>query len=593
MAPSSHFQYDHELAEDEIRLIVVQPGSKADPININILYRSPDNSVRYDALSYVWGTQSNPVKITCEGQPLFITRNLHKALLQLRGNGHTGPIWIDAICIDQSNLDERTRQVRMMREIYSQAEMVRIWLGEAGTDTKRGVDLIHRIAKAVDNALAVNDAEHLNLDGPDFPPSHGPEWRSVAEVLTRPWFERIWVIQERTVARACVYMCGRYEISSHALILLTVNPNLISQLQQRLKANKPQGVDRLTISISSPLIARRHAEKGLKLATLLGMTIAHKATDPRDKIFALVGLTTGVPGDFIDYNHDLRKVLIDLCLLFLTPNSGHIDPALSVLSFVNHAHRSLDLPSWVSEWEFKGDFLRPLQLIIAPGEWVETGEASYRIGHGQKLIVRGRILDKIKTLVESPPTPGRNDSVSKTAAGPQWQQWYKTVDTIVLSLDSYPSGLDLEEALWRTMCFNGGNIAEPAPTTWAQLYKAWIKVQAAAARLLDGVDSPFEKHQLVERTKHDFEISQRFDITLSRWQAGRCFCVTEKGYIGWISEAAKEGDVVVALWGTRLLFTLQPIEGGYRLTGDCYLQGLMEGEALKMDDIVDEEFVII
>lgn len=150
-----------------------------------------------------------------------------------------------------------------------------------------------------------------------------------------------------------------------------------------LMANKPQGVELLMgcMSTLSPIIARHHTGEGMTLAELLVWTSAHKATDPRDKIFALIGLTTSVSSDFIDYNHDIRQVLIDTCRLFFTQNSAGMEPVLGVLSFVNHAYRSIDLPSWVPEWGFKGDSFCALNLIMRPREWIEIGEASYTTDH--------------------------------------------------------------------------------------------------------------------------------------------------------------------------------------------------------------------
>lgn len=108
-----------------------------------------DDMVKYHALSYVWGSKFDPNIVTCNGYDLDITSNLHDALQQLREDGIDGLIWVDAVCINQNNLDERARQVRLMRKIYSHAEMVYVWLGKESPNAAAGIELLHRTAQAV------------------------------------------------------------------------------------------------------------------------------------------------------------------------------------------------------------------------------------------------------------------------------------------------------------------------------------------------------------------------------------------------------------------------------------------------------------
>ena len=92
---------------------------------------------------------SNRVAILCDGHDLDITLNLHDALQQLRENKLEGFIWVDAVCIDQTNLDERAKQVRIMRYIYGHAQILHIWLGKESSSAAAGVELLHRTAQAL------------------------------------------------------------------------------------------------------------------------------------------------------------------------------------------------------------------------------------------------------------------------------------------------------------------------------------------------------------------------------------------------------------------------------------------------------------
>ena len=89
--------------------------------------------------------------------------------------------------------------------------------------------------------------------------------------------------------------------------------------------------------------------------------------------------------------------------------------------------------------------------------------------------------------------------------------------------------------------------------------------------------------------------SKPFELAIGKSILGRNFCITEKGYVGWVSSTTQEGDWVAAFRGKRILFTLKEaeVEGRYRLTGDCFLQGLMEGESLKKAEFVDKDIIIV
>ena len=192
-----------------------------------------------------------------------------------------------------------------------------------------------------------------------------------------------------------------------------------------------------------------------------------------------------------------------------------------------------------------------------------------------------------------------NDLVDKTPAdsAPRVQAWHDRVAAIVSGLDSYPGQMEPKEALWRVMCFNkdwnSEELDEPAPASYAYAYEAFKRVQAKMIRVMSSGNDPFIMIPLLTSVEEDMKTAAVLDVPMARCQAGRCFSVTEKGYIGWCTLAAQEGDVVVAFRGTRLLFTLRPVGGAYKVTGDCYLQGLMEGQGLRMDDIQDEQLILI
>lgn len=133
----------------------------------------------YEALSYVWGSEDKPESITVKDQVLHITRNLYIALLRLQDHLCSRVIWIDAICIDQKNKEEKADQIPLIAEIYAKARRVLVWLGEAENNSDRALEEIRLTAEGVTT----------------HPLNAKPSEQAISKLLQRPWFRRIWVRQ--------------------------------------------------------------------------------------------------------------------------------------------------------------------------------------------------------------------------------------------------------------------------------------------------------------------------------------------------------------------------------------------------------------
>jgi hypothetical protein len=153
---------------------------------------------RYTALSYVWGDHTDTVAIQVCGKELSVTRNLFKFLECHRDtflrNRSTEPLfWIDAICIDQSNIGERSRQVESMAEVYKKAQNVLIWLGEENEDTSIAFEAVQKWNKDYQVTEQVRQANFKTFEG--------------------GWWDRLWVVQEAVHARSLLMRCGTLELS--------------------------------------------------------------------------------------------------------------------------------------------------------------------------------------------------------------------------------------------------------------------------------------------------------------------------------------------------------------------------------------------
>ncbi|KAG7009435.1 hypothetical protein G7Y79_00002g005500 [Physcia stellaris] len=593
------FEYPSKLGELEMRLIQIEDGPKTETVATRLIHTCmEDDSTSYDALSYVWGSRTDPAIIICNDRPLLITRNLHDALVQLRQDGLRNPIWIDAICINQADADERARQVRLMRQIFSRAEMVHIWLGKESADTLTGVKLLQQTYKAIIelDKTAVGMTAYYELKAMGLPDVFHTDWKAVAEIITCPWFTRVWVIQEMVVARRRTFMCGSLRLSS--VVVETVADGII-EFQSLYFSVSNARPDRVSAGFSSfkasviSFIAKQYAEHGpLKFEDLLHLTNDFDATDLRDKIFALLGMTDEISDILIDYNCCPKDVLIEVAKMFLTQGPLMMRPPLHLLCFAENEPRLPGLPSWVPKWDHRRSL--PLHLILQPKNWIDVGEAQYSL-EKEDLIIRGKIVDKIHTVVEAAPYNHSVTPMNEEGPLPVFEElleWNEEVSCLVSNLGTYPTGMPLEEAQWRTLFFNVGMDDEPASPGFGHSYEAW-KHNIANLITMRADGSILHIPEFKESALKCIDDCAPFEQAIGRYPLGRRFCVTEKGYIGWVSTTAQAGDEVVAFHGARLLFTVRSRDRGHELRGDCFLQGLMEGEALQLPDTRDEDIILI
>ncbi|KAF7629578.1 heterokaryon incompatibility protein-domain-containing protein [Aspergillus flavus] len=262
-----------------IRILQVLPQSKeTDRVECCLAEYSLADTGKahhYEALSYVWGNQDDPESILVDGDDFQVGRNLHTALLHIRDDQIVRHLWVDAICINQNNEDEKARQIPLMRDIYGHAHRVIVWLGNVADNS----DLVFEtIRLAGERALAGNTCPQEVTPESEF------HQAACLELLNRDWFRRIWVLQEVGVARDISIMCGAAEIHGYIFCLGL----------RRLKLDL-DGQVYSALSLMSGAIARPRytpSTRGeLSMAELVDMYHTRAATQLHDKIYALLGLT--------------------------------------------------------------------------------------------------------------------------------------------------------------------------------------------------------------------------------------------------------------------------------------------------------------
>jgi Heterokaryon incompatibility protein (HET) len=352
----------HETVED--RYIFEHPESclttweHPDPNMPASAYNSTDDRYeefqpRYEALSYTWGSAENPDVLFMESNEseatlssLEIGQNLAGALRHLRHETETRTLWVDAVCINQQSMTERSTQVTRMTSIYKFAYSVVVWLGPESPDSKLAFTTLREIAAQTlltKNAtrLVAPKATHRDwlLSASTLP--HGEDaWRAILGLVNRSWFDRVWIVQEIQLANpTAVLRCGHESIRwghfcrAVYCILRKHNPPDAS-LAQRLNMIK--------ILIQS--------SAGLSFRLLLYGSSFRQCSDLRDHVYGLLGLATPAVLREIrpQYAADIGTVYTDAFLAMY--RALHRLDALQDCWLGTDRSALGKLPSWVPNW---------------------------------------------------------------------------------------------------------------------------------------------------------------------------------------------------------------------------------------------------
>lgn len=365
-------------------------------IQCDFSYINLDSPGVYSALSYTWGRDPPSVPILVNGKATLVTDNLYLALLQFRERG-IKTLWVDFLCINQNDLAERASQVSLMRDVYCKAETVLVWLGESNALTTRAFDELHGLAELADfdNAVPIDYIKMSTVQ-------HSERWRAISEVLYRPWFRRMWIIQEVLSARKGVVMCGK-DIIELGLFLNIINSvHRVDMLKQVLsyhpnRVELSDGPMRVSLGQLRFLLTAKFGNVNPfmlwkfnpTLLNFLAETRWAEATDSRDKVYGILSLAQTEKNLGYWYNKDeeereWRPFTVDYGIpasdVFINVSRAIISStnSLDILRFSGYdASRPQRFPSWAPDWASS----KP-QIILGHNSFTPTstnhGEPSWR-----------------------------------------------------------------------------------------------------------------------------------------------------------------------------------------------------------------------
>jgi hypothetical protein len=547
----------------------------------------------FEALSYVWGDRTQTSEIIIDTYTKLVSTNLEKALRSLRRNAKRR-LWVDALCINQNDDDERSSQVRIMADIYRDAKRVLVWLGESGRDYEKAIKWMKKNLHPgftieskgkQSGSKSKGESQQVEID------------KGMEKLRADPYWHRMWTCQEFALAYDDpVIVCGEMSFDSGYLWPALEARGLLQDMSMLLteRGRLHNASSSLFPSLQTSILIRhammRRGQIPYQISPSLGLflclTWARQCEDPRDKIFALYGLIgkkmlNGEKALLPDYKMAYVTIIAE-AIAYVINEERDMD-LFGFLALYPNSTRHESIPSWLPDL-FDGDLRSPrCPAHFMTRDVCSTPPISIAELYGgnsppiskdfRTLSLKGVIVDRIRdTIVLEKTVPlikAQLESIqrlieSRTAA-PDVRRHRQlripvSLGTVILQSQ--------EQSLWKTLTprmeEDGGS---------ADLANRDKIVIDYFAGLLVGAQER-SVHNCIEHI------------------CGRTFFITESGIYGVGPPEIEEGDELTILNGLKLPFVLRKETHGktneaeiFKMIGAVFVSGLKSEQIMRIDGI--------
>ncbi|KAI3325537.1 heterokaryon incompatibility protein-domain-containing protein [Xylariaceae sp. AK1471] len=543
-------QLYRKLQGSLIRTVQLLPGSAEDPIRcvLKEVNLTPHNkSLNYQALSYVWGDPADTVTILVNEHEFQATRNLGNALRQFRQAGEAfveQEIWIDAICINQRDIDEKSKQVPRMADIYSMATRVVIWLGPNNPEEEqvfaRGFWCRARLHELYVRDIAGTD---MSFDEWNYEKTYPElanaedETRDIWAIISRrQWFKRIWTVQEFCLAGdSSIFYAGAHSITVGALKLWGGSGLAAFNSGRKSTEMRTMFGRRMWFQDQLPLAATQNGETYNAVSSLLELIVRTgcvATSVPHDRIYGLLALATLVHQDLPE---DLEPNYLRSYKSVYTTYARFIIGWTGDLRILLCGRNDLrGVPSWVPDFRYLG--------MIHTLEKPETLATPFFADNWNQLTVQGSVVGSCIKYV--PPWHPAIGSHSRTEAELDLdaKQYFETVITSLVH----------ESAKLRNQSF-GSTLSE------------FVEARAGAAEDLawflnqESLDTGYK------------EYPQNNSTTIKAAMTWGKILLEDGIILDFVRQDAsvEPGDIVCMLKGSNLPAVLRPKGDVHELVGGC------------------------
>ncbi|KAI0436531.1 heterokaryon incompatibility protein-domain-containing protein [Xylaria telfairii] len=588
------------LPQGAVRLLRFTSDARTNNLEFELSIFQIEEAPRFNALSYCWGDNlSKSASIQCNGCHMMITPILRDALQELitLNHGYIGWLWIDQICIDQANESERSSQVDMMWVIYKTSDRTIIWIGAKIPGVEAVEILLERLSQFYNQDLdprGPRKRRRYTLEEyrmADLPHHEDPSWHILGEILSRPWFTRSWVVQEAALSKVTPLMlCGTYQLPWNSIVS---SATWLLSICYRLT---PLGRRPATIAAMRSLKLFnefREVDLPWDITTLLNKTRRFKSSEPRDRVYSIIGLTgeadeNGVPPTVLraNYTKSVRNTFRDITR-YIIVSSGN----LSILTLIRgHLDWSI-YPSWVVD--FSGDVIWERLSYFSWGPHAKgrpcvkelsnaaAGGLPAEVQHSPDdiLALKGFRVDTVSNICEvmSNSSP---DNLSFQGLL-VWKEACQRLTSRYITTEALTRAVMITLSADWNLTSQTRVADQPTSHFTAFIKDAYyrMKSEQMQSRERAGLEDAY-KTLLCQSTADVASDGNIYRLHLDAAH-NRRILFTDKAYIALGPSRTEIGDLICILFGGATPMILRPFGDTYRFIGECYVYDLMNGEAVR------------
>ena len=590
-----------DKSKNQIRLLELDQRTTFGEIRCKLVTKSLDDAGPFEAISYRWSYSDPLVPMLADEKRILVSQSVYLLLRSLQtGSDSPQMLWIDSICINQEDKDEKSWQIPLMGKIYSSATKVIAWIG--GSPASAGS---LRYISELSAALDLNQTPKV-LDSFESRSKFNRNWAATQSLLEHEWFSRVWVVQEVAFAKDLLlrhssdeeihwetldrFVSGALQRSSSPFLFTETNAAK-SRTGKDLKSNNI-----ISIRMMSNIRRQFHNSPdsqtlGLSLAMLL--TAYLDSTEEKDRIYGLLGLTSEETKNAVqvDYKKETRDVILTAArhsLLRETTGMLALNMSWTPATLeAREAFQRLNLPSWCPDWLTQGAERAPpcrgqrrAALHLIPN--IRNIE-----NHPEQLLFRGFDLDSV--LAVSREIPVLHSGVLQSESSIQ-----EFIEMGIELCQKAPWSMYRQsprDLFWCTILADSGE--SPAADKIRQLNRTLDNFKNNRS-----IWSPWMLPYSLEAYDHYFEAGRVWD-KIGRAMVGRRFGLTEGGQTAIVPQDTAVGDRICVFFGAETPCVIRPKVGTIieldkpnMLVGPCYVHGIMDGELAKDRHLAAQDLLI-
>ena len=495
-------------------------------------------------------------------------------------------IWIDQICINQQDDVEKAVQVKIIRDIYVSAHKVLVWLGPSTEGSDLAMDSIPPLGESIAENRFAQDPLPSCLPGQD-----DLFWPALEDLYKRPWYDRLWVLQEVILGKDIDVLCGNRSMpwaafASFAIKMRELLPSaLTNRFDTRPHDCSAKARDPGFWGIRDIDAMRSNEVMGLKtpFSTYLSIGQKRKVTNPLDRVYGLLGLLASEELiHCIDNRYDWEpwQGYLYFCKIYIER-----DPELALLSMAGYVSKPKELPSWCPNFDSPPNVIsfyytyKGLSAGFKPSgprhSQIKTSATSNTI------TVPGFRIDRVKTVTKAlnPIINNITPLTGLTDGAKDYLQYH------LECLKLYSAVTTDRQTFCRSLVAGHLTPSEPLPP---------IDFSPVQIRLLERSLIMISGGALPAASVDEYVFMHKWLLAMGA-QIFRRFFITENGRMGIGNGSVEKGDHVCVFYSGGPLYLLRYVDAdaSAELIGDAYVDGLMDLEKMPGDTRGEEEVFVI